>query len=79
MIRRKTAAGHHAVQMRMMQQILSPGMQDGEETDLRTSRASRGIRSYFRGFGFGVACFGLIPSESSGLGVPAIRLAATLV
>ena len=36
MIRRETAAGNHAVQMRMMQQILPPGMQDGEETDLRS-------------------------------------------
>jgi hypothetical protein len=32
-IRRQTAAGHDAVQMRMMLQVLTPGMQDGEESD----------------------------------------------
>jgi len=31
-----STAGHHAVQMRVMQQILPPGMQDGNEADLGT-------------------------------------------
>ena len=39
-----------------------------------TSRVGRGIRSYFRGFGFG-----LTPSASRGLGVPAITWAETFV
>ena len=33
---RQSASGHHAVQMRMEQQILSPGMEDGAETNLGT-------------------------------------------
>ncbi len=30
----QTASRHHAVQMRMEQQVLAPGVQDGRETDL---------------------------------------------
>jgi hypothetical protein len=30
----QSTAGDHAVQMRMMHQLLSPGVQDGKESDL---------------------------------------------
>jgi hypothetical protein len=33
-IRRQTAAGHDTVDMRVRLQGLSPGVQDGEQTDL---------------------------------------------
>lgn len=32
---RQPAAGHHAMQMGVMQQVLAPGVEDGEEADLR--------------------------------------------
>ena len=32
----QTAGGDHAVDMRMKEQVLTPGMQDGEEADLRS-------------------------------------------
>jgi hypothetical protein len=32
-IRGKTAAGHNAVQVRVVQQVLPPGMQHGEKAD----------------------------------------------
>jgi hypothetical protein len=32
----QTSGGDHAVDMRMMEQVLTPGMQDGEEADLRS-------------------------------------------
>src|SRR5262249_39269703 len=35
-IRREPAARHHAMQMRVMHEVLSPGMQDREEADLGT-------------------------------------------
>jgi hypothetical protein len=33
-VRRKTSGRNHTVDMGMMQQVLTPGMQDGKETDL---------------------------------------------
>ena len=33
-IGREAAAGYHAVQMRVMQQVLAPGVQDRDEADL---------------------------------------------
>jgi hypothetical protein len=45
-IRGQTTAGHHAMDMRMPVQGLSPGMQDAEETDL--SAKTLGVGGYFQ-------------------------------
>ena len=35
-VERQSAAGDHAMQVRVMQQVRSPGVEHGEEADLRT-------------------------------------------
>src|ERR1700680_2147205 len=45
MTRRQAAAGHHAVKMRMVLQVLAPGVEHGEKTNLRSY--APGIRRDF--------------------------------